>query len=117
MDASNTAYCWGYNGYGQLGLGATTARSVPSRVATPAGVLFTYVETGYYHSCGLTTTGEAYCRGRSANGEIGGGTTVNKTYPVPVSTALVSSFSEIRTSYSTSCGLKSNDGAAYCWGI
>jgi alpha-tubulin suppressor-like RCC1 family protein len=48
VTTSNRIYCWGWNGFGQLGDGTTTNRLAPVRVAR--SVRFTHVDSGYYDS-------------------------------------------------------------------
>ena len=43
-------YAWGQNGYGQLGLGDTTDRDVPTKVGTDTWVA---VAGGRYHSLAM----------------------------------------------------------------
>src|SRR5690606_1462446 len=54
--ANGAAYCWGANIYGQLGIGATTASSVPVAVNT-SGVLngktVTAISAGQTHTCAI----------------------------------------------------------------
>jgi len=61
---SGAAYCWGRNGYGQLGDNTTTSRSSP--VAVDAwGRVFVSLAAGYAHTCGLSISpsGAVYCWG------------------------------------------------------
>ncbi len=67
------AFCWGFNGSGQLGDGTGTTRSVPTAVI--GGVPLTKVSAGVMHSCGVTAAGKAYCWGDNWSGELGTGTT------------------------------------------
>jgi len=84
---SGAAYCWGYNAYGQLGDGTTTDRLVPTPVA--GGLTFAAVSAGpivpfYGHTCGVTTSGTAYCWGDNFRGELGDGTTTQRLVPTAV---------------------------------
>jgi hypothetical protein len=68
-----TAYCWGYNCYGQLGDGTRFCpRLTAVAVVMPAAATFTSLAVGYFHTCGLTQAGAAYC-GHNGNGEVGDG--------------------------------------------
>ncbi len=79
------AYCWGRNVFGELGDGsATTQRFEPASVAMPTGVTFTSVVTGWNHSCGLSSQGQAWCWGVNGVGRLGDGTTVDRPTPVKV---------------------------------
>jgi alpha-tubulin suppressor-like RCC1 family protein len=73
VTAAHAAYCWGYNGYGQLGDGTTTGRRTPTPVT--GGVSFAAVSAGFYHTCGLTPLGAAYCWGDNRFGNLGDGPT------------------------------------------
>lgn len=71
------AYCWGANQWGDVGDGAadgnmyTHDRGVPTLVA--GGYAWKQVDTGYGHSCGVTSTGTAKCWGIDFQGQIGNG--------------------------------------------
>src|SRR6266566_750235 len=111
VTAASAAYCWGYNGFGQLGDGTTTDRWTPVRVA--GGVSFAAVSTGIGHTCGVTTAGAAYCWGHNASGQLGDGTTTSRSTPRLVAGG--GSFAAVRADFSHTCGLTATR-AAYCWG-
>ncbi|MBM4193469.1 MAG: hypothetical protein FJ202_03695 [Gemmatimonadetes bacterium] len=123
-----TAYCWGSNGYGQLGNGAADniAHSTALAVTAPAGGAVTWrtVVAGEFHTCGLTTAGAAYCWGRNDYGQLGNGLRTNSATPVAVSGGLVFrsiSVGELHTcavaaAIGTPTGPSSSIGTVYCWG-
>jgi alpha-tubulin suppressor-like RCC1 family protein len=99
---SGTAYCWGYNGNGQLGDGSPIdAGGQFSPVAVSGGLTFTTVDAGGSHTCGVTTSGTAYCWGD------------NQTTPVAVKGGLT--FATVSAGDQHTCGVTTG-GAAYCWG-
>ena len=113
VTTSGAAYCWGLNNYGQLGNGTTTF-SFLTPVAVSGGLTFTAVSTSDYHTCGVTTSGAAYCWGWNNSGGLGDGTSgTDRLTPVAVSGGLT--FAAVSTSDSHSCGVTTS-GAAYCWG-
>jgi alpha-tubulin suppressor-like RCC1 family protein len=72
--ASGSASCWGRNDSGQLGNGALPVNSTtPVPVTPPDGVTFATLSAGWFHSCGLTSGGVAYCWGYNLQGQLGNG--------------------------------------------
>jgi alpha-tubulin suppressor-like RCC1 family protein len=82
LTGSGAAYCWGFNGDGELGNGSTTNSAVP--VAVTGGLTFVSVSAGYGHTCAVATSGTAYCWGYGIYGQLGNGGTANSTTPTPV---------------------------------
>jgi Big-like domain-containing protein/Regulator of Chromosome Condensation (RCC1) repeat protein len=85
LTPSGAAYCWGGNGNGELGDGSTTYRSSP--VAVSGGLTFAAVSvhSGWGdHTCGVTTSGAAYCWGHNFLGQLGDGSTTTRLVPTPV---------------------------------
>jgi formylglycine-generating enzyme required for sulfatase activity/alpha-tubulin suppressor-like RCC1 family protein len=112
--AAGAAYCWGDNSSGQLGDGTTTNRLTP--VAVAGGLTFqTLVAGGYGNTCGLTTSGAAYCWGSNGNGGLGDGTTTDRSTPVAVSGGLTFQSLYGGEGDNHICGL-TIPGVAYCWG-
>ncbi len=115
LTAAGVAYCWGWNLQGQLGDGTNTDRNTPS--VTNTALRFTSIaaggQPGGEHTCALTSAGAAYCWGWNAFGQLGDGTTLNRTTPVQVLGGLT--FVSISVGNLHSCALTSA-GKAYCWG-
>jgi alpha-tubulin suppressor-like RCC1 family protein len=117
--ASGKAYCWGGNGYGQLGNNSTTDRKVPVAVDT-SGVLngktVTQIAGAEYHTCALAS-GKVYCWGDNVSGQLGNNSITRSSVPVAVDTSGVLNgltVSQIDTGAYHTCALAS--GKAYCWG-
>src|SRR5207302_1027794 len=111
VTTAGAAYCWGYNGNGELGNGTTT--NSPTPVAVAGGLSFAAVSAGLFHSCGVTTAGAAYCWGDNLNGQLGNGTTTTSLTPVAVTGGLT--FAAVSAGFYHTCGV-TTAGAAYCWG-
>ena len=81
-----TAYCWGANGTGQLGTGNNAGSQVPVPLADPIGgaVTWSSITVGGQHTCGVTTTGLAFCWGRGTGGQLGNGGTLAVNVPTLV---------------------------------
>src|SRR6266704_1691580 len=55
--SNGTLWCWGYNAFGELGIGTTTSVSRPHQVTTPASTGWTSVTAGIYHTCATRSDG------------------------------------------------------------
>jgi alpha-tubulin suppressor-like RCC1 family protein len=85
LTTGRAAYCWGDNDYGQLGNGTSGFYANRSIGAVLGGLVFESINAGELHTCGLTSTGAAYCWGDSRNGQLGNRwTTPNRLSPVAV---------------------------------
>lgn len=115
LTSAGVAYCWGYNGLGQLGNGTYTDDSIATAVQMPAGMHVAALGTGEVHSCALTDVGAAYCWGYNGNGQLGDGTTDPAAAPVLVQLPSGVTLTGIAGGFGFTCGL-AGDGAAYCWG-
>ncbi len=121
LTAAGAAYCWGFNGQGQMGDGGTTHRSAP--VAVSGGHVFTQVSVGWGFACGLKADGTAYCWGRNSNGELGAatpatcpnGSTVMSCSTAPVRVSGTVRFARVDAGFWSACALTAA-GTAYCWG-
>ena len=111
LTAAGTAYCWGYNGYGELGNAWVPSSRWPLGVT--GGISFASVAAHFLHSCGLTSAGSAYCWGANGSGQLGDGAFANSSVPQAVSGGLV--FTTLTGGEYHTCGLTAA-GAAYCWG-
>jgi alpha-tubulin suppressor-like RCC1 family protein len=121
--------CWGYNVAGQLGDGSTATSSVPVTVPgtfrTDPLVIFhspdpdfplppgPFVAAGYDHSCAITVGGPTLCWGLNEYGQVGDGTTANRSSPATVAGG--HAFAAITAGLRHTCALDTN-GAAWCWG-
>lgn len=114
VTVDGVGYCWGDNSRGQVGDGTTVNRFVPTPVL--GGLHFVSISPGGpTHTCGLTTSGAAYCWGSNVLGKLGDGTTTNRLTPVAVGGGMVFTALSVGAGNQT-CGLTAS-GAAYCWGI
>jgi alpha-tubulin suppressor-like RCC1 family protein len=119
--SDDKAYCWGDNGYGQLGNNSSTYSQVPVAVNT-AGVLSGKVVTdifaGKLSTCAIAS-GAAYCWGENSVGTLGNNSTATSLVPVAVNTTGVLSgktLSKITVTFGPACALSAIDNRFYCWG-
>jgi alpha-tubulin suppressor-like RCC1 family protein len=119
LTSNGSAYCWGFGDQGQLGSGSLTlpAPSSATPVSVVGGLTFKSISAGgatsHGHTCGITTTDDAYCWGFGLHGQLGNGSTISTATPVLVSGGL--KFTSISAGVIQTCGITTN-GAAYCWG-
>jgi len=110
---SGLVKCWGYNDYGQLGLGYMSY-VVPSPTLVSGLTGVASVIAGSYHTCGILVTGAVKCWGHNHQGQLGLGYTGS---PIDVPT-LVPGLSDVRAivagEFHTCAVLIS--GAIKCWG-
>jgi hypothetical protein len=135
VTTDGAAYCWGLGLDGELGAGTPPVSCTPAGyasfdcmtpVAVAGGLTFATVSAGgWAHTCGVTTSGTAYCWGDNSSGELGTGTTtgpqqcVYKAFYscsyIPVAVAGGLTFKAVSAGSYHTCGV-TTDGAAYCWG-
>jgi alpha-tubulin suppressor-like RCC1 family protein len=130
---AGAAYCWGEASMGVLGDSVTwwgVTITTPSRVA--GGLNFASVKAGVYSTCGVTTTGSAYCWGTNMLAALGTGTSTGpqsctpdglpdpsdpyracSLSPVAVAGGLT--FKQAEAKVYAACGVTTSD-TAYCWG-
>jgi alpha-tubulin suppressor-like RCC1 family protein len=112
ITTESRAYCWGNNGWGQVGLpGGVGQSNVPVGVSTT--LAFRQVSTGADHSCGVTTDNRAYCWGHNDWRQFATATPASSATPIAVAPELA--FATITAATGFTCGVTTT-GAAYCWG-
>ena len=118
IGTDSRAYCWGSGTQGGNGNGASTDDSVMVQVSAGASSgLFSGVAPGGNQTCGVSTSGVAYCWGHNASGQLGTGNNTAASVPVAVSTAgaLPDTYTSVSAGRDFSCGIETG-GAVYCWG-
>ncbi len=114
ISSTGQAYCWGYNADGRLGDSTTSLRRVPVAVHPVGAISFASISAGTQHTCGLDGSGQGYCWGSNASGQIGN----NSTTYAKIATAVQqggSSYVQIAAGYVHTCALDGG-GQAWCWG-
>jgi alpha-tubulin suppressor-like RCC1 family protein len=109
--------CWGNNDRGQLGNGTTVNSSVPTQVsglsaATGISAVGAY-PWGGEHTCAVLASGEVMCWGANSSGQLGDGTTFDRSAPVLV--AGIGGAAGVSAGGTDTCAwLKA--GGVRCWG-
>jgi alpha-tubulin suppressor-like RCC1 family protein len=110
---AGAVWCWGDNYLHQLGDGTSDDRStVPVEVIGSAeGV--TAVSAGTYHTCAIVAGGTVKCWGENSTGQLGDGTTTDRSRPVTAHG--LSGVVAVAAGDSFTCAL-TDAGAVWCWG-
>jgi RCC1 and BTB domain-containing protein len=108
-------YCWGYNAYGQLGLGDSTSRNIPQKLDLKNNETVESISCGFAHSLFLTTDGDIYAFGLNNFGQIGNGKATNELVPVKINGS--QKFKEIASNDMLNISIaKAVDDYCYVWG-
>ena len=110
LKADGSVWTWGYNGYGQLGVGDTKVRLEPTKIDIQDVV---DISCGNNHVLLLKQDGTVWAMGLNNYGQIGNNTTKNVTTPVQVSN--LTNIIGIDGGANHSIALKS-DGSVWTWG-
>jgi alpha-tubulin suppressor-like RCC1 family protein len=114
VTTTGTVYCWGDNGFDQLGNPALSFEAT-TPVLVPGFTGISDITGGGYHYCALHDGGTVSCWGRNYEGQIGAGD-ISYSYPVPTPVqGLPTDIVEVANGYAHSCA-RTSTGMAYCWG-
>jgi alpha-tubulin suppressor-like RCC1 family protein len=106
--------CWGKNQSGQLGDGTLIDRRIPVDVSgLSSGVIA--IAAGVDHTCALTSAAGIKCWGSNYWGQLGDGTSTNRSTPVDVS-SLIGGVMAMASGYAHTCAL-TTAGGVKCWGM
>ena len=113
LGADGAVRCWGWNGEGELGLG-TMVRANQLTPGDPVSGLTGAVAmvAGGFHSCALLTSGRVDCWGYNRDGELGDGTTVDRSVPVEVQG--LTGVTDVSAGVRHTCAV--TGGQVECWG-
>ena len=108
------AWCWGYNGAGQLGNGGTADTSLPVKVSGLSNA--TALSLNGLGACAVSG-GKAWCWGSGADYRLGSGTTTASLVPIEVKGfPLGKPVSGIAAGQSHTCATVGEAAEVYCWG-
>jgi alpha-tubulin suppressor-like RCC1 family protein len=115
ITSDHSLWLWGSNNLYQLGDGTTQDRHVPWRSFTLVGTVAA-VAAGQQNTCALKTDGTVWCWGKNYYGQVGDGTTMDRTIPVQVK-GLGDTVADISYTPDGDMGCaRKLDGSLWCWG-
>lgn len=131
--SDGTLWCWGGDDLGQLAVAPAALPTIgacsgpcsptPVQINFPAGVKIAHV-AAEYHSCAVDTTGDLYCWGGNAAGELGhvSGTTGDAPCPngtecnvTPQKVPGIADVVKVTIGTAATCAITTGH-IAYCWG-
>ncbi len=128
LKTDGTVWCWGYDGFAQLGdgtigTGRYQTRLTPVQVILGSGKMtgVIAIATGGEHTCALRSGGTVWCWGDDFTGALGDGTRGNANHirlqPVQVvqGSGKLAYATAIAAGAGHTCARKSN-GTVWCWG-
>jgi len=114
LDEDQSIWCWGSNEYGQVGDGTTTERLIPTstgfKTQLPYRVYANADGSSFYT---LAQYGWVYAWGRNDKGQLGDGTTTDRSTPTRVPG--LSDVTQLVTGTAHVC-VTTYAGAVLCWG-
>jgi len=110
---NGTLWGWGYNAYGQVGIGTTGSGvlSTPTQVGTDSD--WKKVSAGSDHTLAIKTDGTLWAWGANYRGQLGDGTTIDKTVPTRIGAS--TNWQTIAAGQAHSLALKA-DSTCWAWG-
>jgi alpha-tubulin suppressor-like RCC1 family protein/HEAT repeat protein/pectate lyase len=115
---NGTVLCWGFNQYGQVGIGTTADKQIlPTPVKGPGGKDtldgVSTIAAGGYHTLAVRSGGTVWAWGCNMDGRLGDGTTTDRHTPVEVKG--LTSVVAVSAGVKHSLALRA-DGTVWAWG-
>ncbi|KOO32036.1 regulator of chromosome condensation rcc1 [Chrysochromulina tobinii] len=105
--------CWGWNAFGQLGLGHTADRTTP--ITINVGGAVGLLALGDRHTCAYVIDSALLkCWGRNNNGQLGDGTTTNRNTPITINVGGAVGLLALGGSHT--CAYVTSSALLKCWG-
>jgi alpha-tubulin suppressor-like RCC1 family protein len=115
IKTDGTLWNWGWNLYGQLGIGTSLNTSIVPVQTSSAGTTWKQVACGYGHSAAVKTDGTLWTWGRNNHGQLGTNNTTQRLTPGTTSTA-GTNWKQVACGDSHTAAVKTN-GTLWTWGL
>jgi hypothetical protein len=114
LTENGCVYSWGYNEFGQLGLGNTINSNTPKQIKMK-DIIIDKITCGRSHSLFLTNNGVIYAFGSNLYGQIGSGMKGNIETPMKLNHEKI--FIDIASHWNSNISIaQSSDNKYYIWG-
>jgi alpha-tubulin suppressor-like RCC1 family protein len=113
LTAEGKAWCWGYNGWGALGIGKSSPGQSPIPMEVAGGIRFKSLAAGESQTCGVSLNDKVFCWGYGQYYQFGNGN--GRGSDAPVLSASDSTLVAVAMGGDAGCGIDRR-GAALCWG-
>ena len=111
--SDGSLWAWGLNSNGELGDGTTTRRLIPVRIGTATNWAGVSAGGAGTHTVAIRTDGSLWAWGYNWAGQLGDGTTTNRTAPVRIGTA--TNWATVSTGINHTVATRT-DGSLWAWG-
>jgi alpha-tubulin suppressor-like RCC1 family protein len=112
INSSGTLFTWGQNVGGELGDNTTVNKSSPVQIGSSSWTMVSSFNSTSSGTIGITTSGALFAWGYNNRGQLGDGTTVNKSSPVQIGS---SSWTMVSAGNQYAMGITTT-GALFGWG-
>jgi alpha-tubulin suppressor-like RCC1 family protein len=111
LNSDGTLWAWGFNGYGQLGIGTTTNSNSMKQIGSDNN--WVSIAAGYFHNLAIRSDGTLWAWGNNLSGQLGDGTTTNSNSPKQIGSD--NNWVSIAAGYYHTLAIRS-DGTLWAWG-
>jgi alpha-tubulin suppressor-like RCC1 family protein len=111
LNSDGTLWAWGFNGYGQLGIGTTNNSNSQKQIGSDNN--WFSIAAGYFHNLAIRSDGTLWAWGNNLSGQLGDGTTTNSNSPKQIGSD--NNWVSIAAGYYHTLALRS-DGTLWAWG-
>ena len=108
-------WCWGWNLYGQLGLGSHTNQDLPRQVTAPPPGGWASTTAGMGHTCATRTDGTLWCWGLNHYGQLGIRRHADRDLPQQVTAPAPGGWADVTAGEVHTCAIRT-DRTLWCWG-
>ena len=119
-------FAWGFNGFGQLGIGTATNYEpnrtpieITSNFNLNTGETITSMSLGYTHTSAISSEGRVFTWGSNSGGRLGDGTIVSKYMPTEITSSFILNTGEtiigMPLGYTHTSAITS-EGRIFTWG-